>query len=192
MAELPFKGRRPTTKYKPSRLRQEVNVESTNDEGISEALSAQLPDSQIVVPETQCEHLEDSEPANEHSLSPRSAALLNRNTIKKKIESPSPSDSAFNMLKNPFGMNERSSTLDPPTGFCFEQPKAAKKLSQNIGALKVQPTLESSSMQQSEAGRKYQSPFSRSRLIAHQVILIPASFPSICQPRLQLHFLRPV
>jgi hypothetical protein len=147
MAELPSRRKQPTTKYKPSRLRQEINAESTDDEGVSEALSAQVPDSQIVVPETQCEHPATNEPKDEASLSPRSAAMLERNTIKRNTEFTKPSDSIFKKLESPFGLSERTSTPDSSVGFCFEQPKAADKLSQNKNTLTVQPAPESHYMQ---------------------------------------------
>jgi hypothetical protein len=127
MAEPPLKGKHPSTKCKPSRLRNEVNPESTDDERASEFHTVQAPDSQVLVPETQLGYPEGNETDNKCPLSPGTAAMLDRNTVSKRAESKKPVDLTVNYLSRPTLSSESISTPKVDVRFQFGQPPFAAK-----------------------------------------------------------------
>jgi hypothetical protein len=135
MAEPHPKGKQPSAPSKPSRLKNQVNPESIPDDVASEHASFQVPDSQAVVPETQCgdsEHLAHTmEGVSQYSnlpLSPNTAALLDWSTIKKSTETIDASPIAVTFLSKDRTLDRVASAPEVP--FSFEQPKKLVTLSQ--------------------------------------------------------------
>jgi hypothetical protein len=184
MTEPPLKGKQPLTKYKPSRLSKQVKPESTDDEGASERFSVQVPDIQMVVPETQFEHLKDNDLDQHGPLSPRSTAMLDRNTIKKRNESIKACDFTVKLFKKPVELDQSTSTPESSVRFCFGQPNTVNKQMPNVQTPTAQSETESS-ITQHEARNKCQPLCLRRWLITHQMVLNPSHLPSTCQPRLQ-------
>lgn len=129
MAELPVDGKQPAKQYQPSRLRNQVQSESTDDEEASEVIPIQAPDSQIVIPETQHEQTQDSDHAfNEeikgsYTLSPTSALTFNCNTVNKSTETTVNSPFTVKFFTKECFLGERKSTPVSSAGFSFSQPK---------------------------------------------------------------------
>jgi hypothetical protein len=134
MAELSAGGKQPH--YKPSRLKNQVSLESGDEDRTLEVVPVQAPDSQVVIPETQFDqnqevgHALDNE--SDHGdviLSPKSAAILERNAVKKKNETI---DTPFAVtLFTKDRISKENSTLPiASVGFSFGQPKRAAMSSQ--------------------------------------------------------------
>ena len=127
MAELPSKGKQPAKRLKPSRLRNEIRPESTNNEGGSVKLIIQEPDSETLIPETQLglndgiDHQTDY--GEEVLLSPNSVAVLERNAIKKPTGPLAPAPCAIQFLtKEALGLGSNSALLTSPS-FAFGQAR---------------------------------------------------------------------
>jgi hypothetical protein len=129
MAEVPAEGKRPH--YKPSQLKNQINVESIDDERTPEVDSVQAPDSQIVIPETQFDqdqeagHVLDNE--SDHGdviLSPMSAAVLDRNAVRKNSETVDTPFAVTLFTKDRIS-RESSPFSAASVGFSFGQPKRA-------------------------------------------------------------------
>jgi hypothetical protein len=151
MAEPHPKGKQPSAPKNPSRLKNQVNPESVPDDVASEHASYQVLDSQTVVPETQYDDSENFGHAMENRsdygelpLSPYTAALLDRSTIKKSTEpigiDPFADvpyfDRAFDRLPR-----------EESVRFTFAQPKksvASSQLESKAKAMNIisQPTVE--------------------------------------------------
>lgn len=124
MAELSA-GKQPAKRFQPSRLRHEVQVESTDDESALEAGPVQAPDSQTVVPETQLERHQDNESNYGDPLSPSSVALLDRNTSKKSSQTTHPTFFPVKLFSKESPFNGSISAPASSVGFSFGQPKKA-------------------------------------------------------------------
>ncbi|CAO2647639.1 Nn.00g085610.m01.CDS01 [Neocucurbitaria sp. VM-36] len=129
MAELPSKGKQPAKRLKPSRLRNEIRPESTDDERGSVKHIIQEPDSETHIPATQLgqndgmDHQTDY--AEEVLLSPNSAAVLERNAIKKTVGPSAPAPCAIPFLtKESLGLGSNSA-LSPSLFFAFGQARKA-------------------------------------------------------------------
>jgi hypothetical protein len=172
MAMPPSKGKHPSAEYKPSRLRQQVNPESTDDERVPESHSIQSPDSQIVVPESQFDHPEDIRTDEQAPLSPRTTAMLERTTVRKNTESAKPLETFTGQLfSRPAVFGESTLRQEPAVRFTFGQPpNAAKKPALNVGHMVAQPDIESPHTQL-EADRKSYHLCSRVKLMALQKVL---------------------
>jgi hypothetical protein len=166
MAEPPLKGKQPSMKCKPSRLRNEVNPESTDDERASEFHTVQALDSQVLVPETQLGYPESNETDKKCLLSPRTAAMIDRNIVSKRTELKKPVDITVNYLSRPAEPSDSISTPKFDVRFQFGQPPfAAKKLPLNAGYPAAQSEIEASTTQHA-TGRKQHYSCSRFRLMA--------------------------
>jgi hypothetical protein len=142
MAEFPT-GKQPIKCYNPSRLRQEIQAESTDDERESEAGPVQFPANQTVVPETQLQHHQDHKTNRGNLLSPSSAALLDRTTHKKSSQIIDTSSLPVKFFsKGPF-FNGSSAASVSSVGFSFGQPKkAASKTPPKAEIATLQPAAE--------------------------------------------------
>ena len=112
-----------------SRLRHEVKADSTDDEQFLAGEQVQVPDGQVVVPETQFGDNVgmDSDALTEFGgMSPNSRALLERNSVSKAKEIVDASPVQFGIQRDKFipGLRETS----PGTGFTFGAagPKKSK------------------------------------------------------------------
>jgi hypothetical protein len=95
-----------------SRLRNQVDQESADEERVSDSGIVQVPDSQFFVPETQLR-----EPRNNDPLSPRSTALLERASVRRSAEAKDSHALVFKPLA------KESYADGPPVRFTFGQPK---------------------------------------------------------------------
>ena len=141
------KGKPPTRPHKSSRLRNEVLVESTDDERTEHNSHIQVPGSDVVIPETQLQHgkvdtgefgddLRPGDSGSDHPMSPNSLALLSRNHVAKSHEAPGvPLNVQF--LSRP----SRNEPLPPPSNFFFKP--ARKATSTQIPQLNAAPVLNS-------------------------------------------------
>ena len=125
MAELPSKGKQPVKRHKPSRLRNEIRPESTDDERRSERRTILEPHSDTVIPDTQPEQNERIENQSDYGeevlLSPNSAAMLERNAVKKTKEPSGPASFAIRLLtKETFGLGASPASSSSPS-FSFGQ-----------------------------------------------------------------------
>ncbi|KAH3945157.1 hypothetical protein HBI25_148960 [Parastagonospora nodorum] len=95
-----------------SRLRNQVDRESADEERASDSGIVQVPNSQFFVPETQL-----GEPRNNDPLSPRSTALLERTSVRRSAEAMDSHALVFKPLA------KESYADGPPVRFTFGQPK---------------------------------------------------------------------
>jgi hypothetical protein len=181
MAVPPSKQKQLSADYKPSRLRQQVNLESTDDERAPESHSIQSPDSQIAVPETQLERSEDIRTDEQATLSPKTAAILKRTTVRKGTESAEPIEFfTGQFFSRPPTSGKSSLTPEPAVRFTFGQPpNAAKKPVSNAERMVAHLDVESPHTQH-EAGRKWHYPCSWFKLMAPQKVLKPLRLPLTC------------
>jgi hypothetical protein len=125
------KGKAPTKPLPPSRLRNEVRQDATDDEYADGENHVRVPDSDSVIPETQLHHVEDDAddfgddlPPDTGGLdlcmSPNSHALIIRNQFVKKGE---PSGTAVNVrfLSRPI----QNTPSPPPSHFFYPPPRKA-------------------------------------------------------------------
>ncbi|KAF1850209.1 uncharacterized protein K460DRAFT_350291 [Cucurbitaria berberidis CBS 394.84] len=109
MAGLPSKGKQPAKTHKPSRLRNEVRPESTDDERDVEKHNIQVPHSDSVIPDTQLQQDERidgvghrfdkrSDYGEEVPLSPNSADIIERNAVRKMTEALEPAPFTIKLL----------------------------------------------------------------------------------------------
>jgi hypothetical protein len=181
MAVPPSKRKQLSVDYKPSRLRQEVNLESTDDERAPNPHSIQSPDSQTAVPETQFEHPEDVRTDEQAPLSPGTTATLERTTVRKNTESVKPlAPFTGQFLSRPPASGESVLRPEPEVHFTFGQPpKASKKPIMNTEHMVAQLDVESPHAHH-EASRKWHYPCSWCKLMALQKVLIPLRLPPTC------------
>ncbi|KAF1829285.1 hypothetical protein BDW02DRAFT_561435 [Decorospora gaudefroyi] len=126
-------GKQPARR-KPSRLRHEIRPDSTDDERDCKKHVVHIPDSDIAVPQTQIAYddhasdsgrgldndVEDGEP-----LSPGSAAVLERNLVTKKTETPESNSYTFKLLsKEVLGLGDTSASSSP-SFFSFTRTRKA-------------------------------------------------------------------
>ena len=133
MAGKAGRGEQLPKEQNPSRLRNEVRPQSTDDERDRRSTAVQVPNSDTIVPETQPGHAGDfhrddpvADNESEFSLSPNSAALLERTAVTKKTETTQ-CISFFGKLlsRNPIGRNDSSATAAPsPNPFAISYPQA--------------------------------------------------------------------
>ncbi|KAJ4378000.1 hypothetical protein N0V83_000830 [Neocucurbitaria cava] len=131
MADPPPKGRKPTKRLKPSRLRNEIRPESTDDERDPQRLTIQVPHSDTIIPETQLGQTEGSDHRSDYGddmlLSPNSAAVLKRNAVKKAIGPSVSAPCAITLLtKEALGLGN---TSQPSPSFSFSFGHARKSQS---------------------------------------------------------------
>jgi hypothetical protein len=142
MAELPEKGRH-AKRHKPSRLRNEIRPESTNDKRDTQKHVVQVPHSDTIVLETQLDDngrfdatdfdlgLTNKPDDGEVPLSPRSAAMLERNTATKKTQPPESTPLTIKLLSK-IDFSKRVDSSSVPS-FSFGRPtKASSKTSPNV------------------------------------------------------------
>ncbi|KAL1801309.1 hypothetical protein ACET3X_001651 [Alternaria dauci] len=134
MAGKARRSEHPPKRQKLSRLRNEVRPESTDDEWDRRNNIVQVPNSDTVVSGTQPDHggdsyHEDPIPDNQSdiSLSPNSAALLERTAVTKKTKKIEHIPFSINLLsRNPIGMNDSSASAAPspnPFAMSYSQTK---------------------------------------------------------------------
>jgi hypothetical protein len=108
-------------KQNHSRLRNEVRPQSTDDERDRTGTAVQVPNSDTIVPETQPSHVGDfhhddpvADNESEFSLSPNSAALLERTAVTKKTETTQCVPFFGKLLsRNPVVRNDSSASAAP-------------------------------------------------------------------------------
>jgi hypothetical protein len=149
MAELPVNGKQLAKQYQPSRLRNQIHSESTDDKEALEVIPIQAPDSQIVIPETQHEQIQDfnhafnKEIEGSYTLSPTSVLTLNCNTVNKSTETTVNSPFTAKFFTKECFLSESTSTLVSSNGFSFSQPKKlAVKPSSTHGITTSQSKIE--------------------------------------------------
>lgn len=132
----------PAKRQPASRLRNQVDQESVDDERASASSKVRVPDSQFFVPKTQL-----GEPQNNDPLSPRSAALLERASVKKSAETKDSPALVFKPL------TKDSYAHGPSVRFTFGQPaKAASNTPPNAEVPSKQPLIKSPAAAQSSNG----------------------------------------
>jgi hypothetical protein len=123
MAELTdFQGMQPKN-HRPSKLRNEVHQDSTDDERVPDQSYVQVPDSDIRVPETQFRHEED----DQCDASPRTEAILAKNAVSKPQVVDKPIPFTYGLSKPTF---QRDREASPQFMFAHARlpvPKAAAK-----------------------------------------------------------------
>ena len=130
MAEQAGRGKNSAKRHKPSRLRQEVRPDSTDDERDSERRTVQQPDSDTIVPETQIddiprldEHINGDDEAGGAGdpLMEDDQATIARLGIRKKATTSKP-DQAFELFsKKPSGSSDIPVSSLP--AFSFAPPR---------------------------------------------------------------------
>jgi hypothetical protein len=118
-------GKQPAAARKPSRLRNEVSPRSSEGETAAESVTVQVPDSQVVIPETQVEYAEEHADVSHLPLSPKSAAVFDQLTVKKKSGSDKPPAVPIQMLSKANLLGNNSFPPPPSVGFSFGQPISA-------------------------------------------------------------------
>jgi hypothetical protein len=121
MAGKAGKGEQLPKEQNLSRLRNEVRPESTDDERDRTSTVVQVPNSDTIIPETQPSHVENfhhddpvADNESEFSLSPNSAALLERTAVTKKTETTQCVPFFGKLLsRNPIGRNDSSASAAP-------------------------------------------------------------------------------
>jgi hypothetical protein len=153
MAEFPPRGSQPRKRQQPSRLRHEVNPDWIEDEIDLGDQSVQVVVSQIVVPETQLEYPEDIRRGatggmdDDEPLSPSSAAMLDKNAVKKGPEKSAPSPFQIKLFSK-----DAFSHPEVPFSFASQARKAPSiapsqtKPNSSQPAVEARPSLGSLSM----------------------------------------------
>ena len=142
MAKPTPREQQPAKRQPASRLKNQVDQDSADDERASGSSKVQVPDSQFCVPETQL-----GEPQNNDPLSPRSAALLERASVKKSDEAKDPPPLVFKLL------TKDSYAHGPSVGFTFGQPtKPVSNTPPNTDVPSKQTLLKSPAAAQSSNG----------------------------------------
>ncbi|CAN9360182.1 unnamed protein product [Alternaria alternata] len=135
MAGKAGRGEQLPKEQNPSRLRNEVRPESTDDERDPRSTAIQVPNSDTIVPETQPGHAGDfhcgdpvADNESEFSLSPNSVALLERTAVTKKTETTQCIPFFGKLLsRNPIGRNDSSASAAPsPNPFAISYSQARK------------------------------------------------------------------
>ncbi|CAN9289314.1 unnamed protein product [Alternaria alternata] len=135
MAGKAGRGEQLPKEQNPSRLRNEVRPESTDDERDRRSTAIQVPNSDTIVPETQPGHAGDfhcgdpvADNESEFSLSPNSVALLERTAVTKKTETTQCIPFFGKLLsRNPIGRNDSSASAAPsPNPFAISYSQARK------------------------------------------------------------------
>ncbi|CAN9087830.1 unnamed protein product [Alternaria alternata] len=135
MAGKAGKGEQLPKKQNPSRLRNEVRPQLTDDQWDRASTAVQVPNSETIVPETQPSHVGDfhhddpvADNESEFSLSPNSAALLERTAVTKKMETTECIPFYGKLLsRNPIGRNDSSASAAPsPNPFAISYSQARK------------------------------------------------------------------
>ncbi|KAF2713754.1 hypothetical protein K504DRAFT_462253 [Pleomassaria siparia CBS 279.74] len=93
------KGKQPATSCRPSRLRNEINPDSTDNDQRLEQSHIQVPDCDIVVPETQLEPEFDS--GEDETVSPQTKAVLAKLKITRPHKAPETVPFRINFLSRP-------------------------------------------------------------------------------------------
>ncbi|CAN9095510.1 unnamed protein product [Alternaria alternata] len=135
MAGKAGKGEQLPKKQNPSRLRNELRLQLTDDQWDRASTAVQVPNSDTIVPETQPSHVGDfhhddpvADNESEFSLSPNSAALLERTAVTKKMETTECIPFYGKLLsRNPIGRNDSSASAAPsPNPFAISYSQARK------------------------------------------------------------------
>ncbi|CAI9626467.1 unnamed protein product [Alternaria burnsii] len=135
MAGQAGEGEQLPKKQNPSRLRNEVRPQSTDDERDRTSTAIQVPNSDTIVPETQPGHAGEfhrddpvADNESEFSLSPNSAALLERTAVTKKTDTTGCILSFGKLLsRNPIGRNDSSASAAPsPNPFAISYSQTRK------------------------------------------------------------------
>lgn len=130
MADPPPKGRRPTKRLKPSRLRNEIRPESTDDERDPQRHTIQVPHNDTIIPETQLGQTEGSDHRSDCGddmlLSPNSAAVLKRNTVEKVIGPSASAPCAIKLLTKEAFELRGTSQSSPSFSFSFGHARKAQ------------------------------------------------------------------
>ncbi|CAN9094140.1 unnamed protein product [Alternaria alternata] len=135
MAGKAGKGEQLPKKQNPSRLRNELRPQLTDDQWDRASTAVQVPNSDTIVPETQPSHVGDfhhddpvADNESEFSLSPNSAALLERTAVTKKMETTECIPFYGKLLsRNPIGRNDSSASAAPsPNPFAISYSQARK------------------------------------------------------------------
>ena len=139
------KGKPPTKPHNPSRLRNEVLADSVSDERAGEQSRVQVPDSDVIIPETQPDNGDvDATDWPDEPMSPKSYAVLSRNQIFKRGETLATSLDV-QLLSRP-SQDEPSA---PPSNFFFKpartvlsrsDPKSRSAPTSDVAASAVVPT----------------------------------------------------
>ena len=128
--QAPTKRKQP----EPSRLRHEIHPESTDDSSGPDEV--QVPDSQVIVPETQGEEISEDVP-----LSPKSTAVLKRNAV-SKTKGKRPVELTTFGLKFPNDQLENGNrATSPSAGFAFAKPAKQSAKGNSTSAEKVSSEL---------------------------------------------------
>ncbi|KAG9187532.1 hypothetical protein G6011_05403 [Alternaria panax] len=176
MAETADKDRPLPKKQRPSRLRNQVHPESTDDERDRNKNTVHAPNSETVIPETQPDrdgnyHHDDPGPDNESdsSLSPNSAAFLERTAVKKKTQTIGPipfftplsralirpNDSSASASPNLFGLSCLQSRKTPANTSPKEEATAAESSTHTV---LTTPNIQKHEAHASQAELAYISP----------------------------------
>ncbi|KAF2680868.1 hypothetical protein K458DRAFT_88845 [Lentithecium fluviatile CBS 122367] len=130
MSERPGSRGKPRTRpHHPSGLRNEVRVESTDDESANHGSRIEVPGGDIVIPDMQLENFRDDDDLGHgdggsyHPMSPGSRALISRNRISRSRKGP---DALLEVkfLSRPDQLSRHGDS--PPPFFLFKPaPKAS-------------------------------------------------------------------
>jgi hypothetical protein len=147
-------GKQPAAARKPSRLRNEVSPRSSEGETAAERITVQVPDSQVVIPETQVEYAEEHADVSHLPLSPKSAAVIDQLTVKKKSGSDKLPAVPIQLLSKEDLLGNSSFPPAPSVGFSFAN-RATSKPSPKIELSDPQPVTKDPVPEDPKADGKY-------------------------------------
>jgi len=123
MAELTDNQGMQPKHHRPSKLRNEVHREMTDDERVPDQSYVQVPDSDILVPETQFEPEDD----DQHAASPKTEAILAKNAVSKPLVVDNSIPFTYGLSKPTIQRDQEASTQFSFSHACLAVPKAAPK-----------------------------------------------------------------
>jgi hypothetical protein len=155
MAGIVPKGKQLSASFKPSLLRNETRPRPSGEETASETGTIQVPDSQVVIPETQAEGNETDDAISREPLSPATAAILDHHVVKKKLGTEESSAFHIKLLSKETFMGDNSFPPASSAGFSFGQPKRVASRPSNTDELsKSQPIVPTCPIERPNAAGK--------------------------------------